>query len=90
MTLFIVTAVKTSNTSNMYRKILLCKSDMTGNCKQTALRFGRPSLLLLLLGLRPSSLQQLPIELGLISLLGLDVNTRDITSPKELNLEHKH
>jgi hypothetical protein len=63
---------------------------MTGNCKQTTLRFDRPSLLLLLFGLRPSSLQQLPIELGLISLLGLDVNTRNIASPKELNLEHKH
>jgi hypothetical protein len=63
---------------------------MTGNGKQTTLRLNRHSLLLFLLGLRPSSLQQLPIELGLISLLGLDVNTSNITSPKELNLEYRH
>jgi hypothetical protein len=45
------------------------------------------SLLLLLLGLCSSPLQQLSIELGLISLLGLDVNTCYITATKELNLE---
>jgi len=47
------------------------------------------SLLLLLLCLSSSSLQQLTIELGLISFLGLDVNTCHITSTKELNLKKK-
>jgi hypothetical protein len=48
------------------------------------------SLLLLLLRLCSSPLQQLSVELGLIAFLGLDVDTCYITSAKELNLGHKY